>query len=171
MCFLPPSVSTSSSAVWSLLSTGIFLLASSCSWNSGSCWVCRQEWSPTSEILVFCSAFPHSCQTPSQPFLQPWVIPKQYEHTSPGTVAVRVSRPYHELCFTNSCLQDRKGQTVFYPTMHLWSQKNMPVSVPCGRKAAPKTAGGPGSYLLWWPERVPVGIGNYVLFCCSHHEC
>lgn len=47
----------------------------------------------------------------------------------------------------------------------------MPVSVPCGRKAAPKTAGGPGSYLLWWPERVPVGIGNYVLFCCSHHEC
>lgn len=84
-------------------------MASSCSRNSSSCWVCRQEWSPTSEILVFCSAFRHSCQTPSQPFLQPWVTPKQYEHTSPGTVAVRVSRPYQQLS------PGQKGSDSFLP--------------------------------------------------------
>lgn len=160
MCFLPPLVSTSGSGVWSLLSTGIFLLASSCSQNSSSCRVCRQEWSPASEILVFCSAFPTQLSGSITAIPLALAYPQTTRAHFPRNCGCPQFSSLHlsyKLCFTNTALsRTEKVRQLsspcmlgfYFPKEHGTRQ----FLFTTGGKQLPRQPVLIWAILLWWPE-------------------
>lgn len=160
--------------------TWIFLLNSTCSWISGSCFLDRQGRSQASEGLVFglplLSA--HSCSAVKihhSHFPCPGLPLNGHVRTLPQGCYLALGNSVFIVSGTgrlllklhcDTPLEASQGQErIWHSPAHspilqshnCSSQKNMPVSTQCYRKPAPRAAGWMWIHPPWWPKHCPDG--------------